>query len=87
MRMAESSQFESCRSVIFRDVVSPSVLVLFLPLCRAFFDMMAEIEQTSELPAAQPFDYQLAMDRLKAYRAPRDRLARQHKHVHSETDP
>jgi hypothetical protein len=34
---------------------------------------MAEIE-TPELPTREPFDYALAMDRLRDYRAPRDRL-------------
>lgn len=47
---------------------------LFLPLCRLFFDIVAEIENISDLPHDQPFDYQLAMDRLLDYRAPRDRL-------------
>jgi hypothetical protein len=32
------------------------------------------IGSTSALPHDQPFDYQLAMDRLQDYRAPRDRL-------------
>jgi predicted transcriptional regulator of viral defense system len=36
---------------------------------------MAKIN-TLELPTGQPFDHALAMDRLKKYRAPRDRLAR-----------
>ena len=38
--------------------------------------MLAEIEPFDPLPADQPFDYQLAMDRLRDYRAPRDRLGR-----------
>lgn len=36
--------------------------------------MLAEIESNRHLPDDQPFDYQLAMDRLRDYRAPRDRL-------------
>jgi hypothetical protein len=35
---------------------------------------VAKIEPISNLPHDQPFDYQLAMDRLRDYRAPRDRL-------------
>lgn len=36
--------------------------------------MLAKIERTFALPTDLPFDYQLAMDRLRNYRAPRDRL-------------
>ena len=36
--------------------------------------MMAENGSSLSLPHDQPFDYQLAMDRLRDYRAPRDRL-------------
>lgn len=35
---------------------------------------MAINEQKLDLPHDQPFDYQLTMDRLRDYRAPRDRL-------------
>lgn len=36
--------------------------------------MLANSEPNIGLPTDQPFDYQLAMDRLRDYRAPRDRL-------------
>lgn len=36
--------------------------------------MLAKFEPNSDLPTDQPFDYQLAMDRLRDYSAPRDRL-------------
>lgn len=36
--------------------------------------MLAKFEPNITLPTDQPFDYQLAMDRLRDYRAPRDRL-------------
>jgi hypothetical protein len=35
---------------------------------------MAYLAPPSDFPFDQPFDYQLAMDRLRDYRAPRDRL-------------
>ena len=38
--------------------------------------MVAKTASYSDLPSGQPFDYQLAMDRLRDYRAPRDRLRR-----------
>lgn len=36
--------------------------------------MLAKYKPKIDLPTDQPFDYQLAMDRLRDYRAPRDRL-------------
>lgn len=35
---------------------------------------MAYLDNSSDLPRDRPFDYQLAMDRLRDYRAPRDKL-------------
>ncbi len=44
--------------------------------CRTKFDIVAILSEKYELPRDVPFDYQLAMDRLRDFRAPRDKLRR-----------
>ena len=46
-----------------------------MPVSRLMIDIVASLERQLNLPHDQPFDYQLAMDRLRDYRAPRDRLS------------
>ena len=47
---------------------------MFLPISRIIFDIVTRIDGNLDLPVDQPFDYQLAMDRLREFRAPRDKL-------------
>jgi len=49
---------------------------LFLLLCRINFDIVTNLRKSIGLPRDVPFDYQLAMDRLRDFRAPRDKLRR-----------
>ena len=49
---------------------------LFLHSCRIIFDMVTKSAKNMGLPRDVPFDYQLAMDRLRDFRAPRDKLHR-----------
>lgn len=44
------------------------------PLCRRIIDIVENIDAKIDLPTDYPFDYQLAMDRLRGFRAPRDKL-------------
>jgi len=47
---------------------------LCLPLCRLKFDIVVINDRNLRLPRGQPFDYQLAIDRLRDFSAPRDKL-------------
>jgi hypothetical protein len=47
-----------------------------LSACRVFYDILTNITRNAWLGIDHPFDYQFAMDRLRHYAAPRDKLRR-----------
>ncbi len=56
------------------SIAFPAFEGLFPPVCRVFFDILVNIDPSIDLPDGTPFDYQLAMDRLRDFHAPRDKL-------------